>query len=193
MVTIMPRGSGEHRPWRRSGDDAGSDDPFLKPSPELRYLDPRTVQFQRSSGGILRLSLPDRSFLRVTVVQARPLSRPDGNLSVRCGEDEVGILRDLRDLPPEQRELVAAELDRRYFRPVIQRVKRIADSSGTLTWEVVTDRGPTSFSTQHPRHAAQPLGDGRWMVTDVDRNRYEIPPLPCLDRQSRTILDTYLG
>src|SRR5262245_51565288 len=119
---------------------------------ELRYLEPGKLHFFRS-GTILRLTLEeDRSYIKVTVVRVFPLSRPQRPLSVRDGANkEVGILVDAAELEPESRQLVQAELDRRYLTPTIERIVAVKERFGTVEWEVETDRGAWKFTMRNPR------------------------------------------
>ncbi len=159
----------------------------------LRYLDPAEIRFEQTPGGVLRLHLSDRCHRRAAIYRVFPLTRADAWLSVRCGDDEVGVLRDLAELEPEQRQMVAEAVERRYFRPQIRGVQRIDDQAGQYTWSVETDRGPVTFATEHPRQSTTRLEDGRWLVTDVDNNRYEIADLQGLDVRSRSRLLMLLG
>lgn len=167
-------------------------DPVAEPEPadatRLRYLEPAELTFSRSAGGVLRLTLPDRSHRQVSVARTRPLTAPEIYLSVLDGEKEIGLIRDLTELPPEQQELVRAELDRRYFQPVVRKVVELRDSHGAYHWEVETDRGHASFDTQHPRHAVTRLEGGRWLIRASDQNRYEIRDLDAMDLRSRKLL-----
>ncbi|MBI2298304.1 MAG: DUF1854 domain-containing protein [Armatimonadetes bacterium] len=159
----------------------------------LTWLDPAEVEFSRSPGMVLRLALSDRCYRRVTVVRARPLSDPRRFLSVRDGDKEVGMLRELDELPPDQQELVAAELEHRYFRPLILDIRRLQDSHGSFLWDVDTDRGRAMFSTQSPRHSVTRLRGGGWLVTDVDNNRYEVRDLDGMSPRGRKLLQDLLG
>jgi hypothetical protein len=158
-----------------------------------RWIEPSEVTFSQSPHGNLRLTVADRSYRRVNVVRALPLSDADEYLSVRSGDDEIGVLRALADLDAEQGAMVAAQLEQRYFRPLITRVMKVRDHSGTFHWDVETDRGAVSFASKHPRHSATRLGANRWLITDVDNNRYEVRDAGELDRRSRGILMLLLG
>ncbi|MCC7495665.1 MAG: DUF1854 domain-containing protein [Fimbriimonadaceae bacterium] len=160
---------------------------------EVVFLDPAELTFERTPGGVLRLHQADRSHLRVAVVRVLPLSQPEGYLSIRNGDREVGILRQLEAIEPAQREMLRAELDRRYFRPLIEQVTKLQDVSGTFRWQVVTDRGSLEFSSTHPRQSCVAVTESRWAISDTDGNRYEIRDLGALDRRSRALLIPFLA
>ncbi len=157
------------------------------------WLTPETVTLIRTPGGLLRAEVADRCYRRVAILRAMPLSRSDEYLSVRCQDEEIGIIRRLADLPADQQAIVAEELEQRYFRPRIVRLKRVKDQSGTFHWDTETDRGPAQFSTRHPRHSVVRAGAGRWYVSDLNANRYELREDGLLDTRSQRILETLLA
>jgi hypothetical protein len=160
---------------------------------DLRYLDPKSLRFFRH-GAALRLTVEaESSYLKVTVVRAFPLSHPQRYLSVRAGENkEVGVLVDAAELDEENRRLVAEELERRYVVPVIRRVIRIKERFGTVDWEVETDRGLCRFTTRNMREKVVQPSPGRYLLTDVDDNRYDVPDLAALDPASQAWLMRHL-
>jgi hypothetical protein len=160
---------------------------------DLRYLVPKKVRFFRH-GATLRLTIEaERSVLKVAVVRAFPLSHPHQYLSVRDGKNqEVGLLVDLTELDKESRRLVAEELERRYLVPVIRRVIRITERFGTVDWEVETDRGVCRFTTRGAREKVIQPSAGRYLLTDVDDNRYDVRDLAALDPASQAWLMRHL-
>jgi hypothetical protein len=171
--------------------------PEQAPSPsettELRYLDPRKLRFF-PCGAILRLTLEDdRCYLKVTVVRVFPLSRPQRPLSVRDGANkEVGILVDAAELDAESRRLVQEELDRRYLTPSIHRIVAVKERFGTVEWSVETDRGPWKFTMRNPRENVVQPSPGRYLLTDVDGNRFDVLDLSALDAPSQAWLMRFL-
>lgn len=171
--------------------------PTDAPSPtettELRYLDARTLRFFRC-GAILRLTIAEeRSLLKVTVVRVFPLSRPERPLSIRDGANkEVGILADDGPLDAESRRLVKEEIERRYLTPAIQRIVAVKERFGTVEWSVETDRGPWKFTMRNPReNVIRPTPD-RYLLTDVDGNRFDVRDVTALDAPSQAWLLRYL-
>lgn len=161
--------------------------------PGPTWLDPATARFTRTDGGILRLELPDRCYRQVTVLRALPLSNNEEYLSVRCQDEEVGIVRQLAALASDQREMLSEDLEHRYFRPCIVKLIKVKDQSGTFHWTTVTDRGEIEFATRHPRHSVARAGQGRWIVSDLNANRYEINEPALTDPRSRRILEQLLA
>jgi hypothetical protein len=160
---------------------------------DLRYLDAGKLRLFRH-GATLRLTIEgEASWLKVSVVRVFPLSRPQRHLSLRDGKNkEIGILVDAGDLDAEGRQLVEEELGRRYLVPVIRRVLRVRERFGTVDWEVETDRGVCTFTMRSIRENVYQPSPGRYLLTDVESNRYDVPDLSALDPASQSWLLRYL-
>lgn len=154
---------------------------------EITYLDPQTLQVESAPDGTLRVTVPgDRSGLRAEVLRALPLSHPEEQIVLRDGGNkELGILRDLRDLPAATADLLREALRRRYFLPRITRIMEVYERFGTSVWNVDTDRGAISVTTRAMNEAVHEVEAGRYLITDVENNRYEIKNLSELDADSR--------
>jgi hypothetical protein len=135
---------------------------------------------------ILRLTIEgDRSYLRVKVVRAAPLSHPDRFVCLLDSKDEeICMIDNLEEVDEGMRALLEEELDRRYLTSVIERVDSVRNEFGTSYWDVQTHRGRREFVVQNVSENAQWLGDHRLLLIDVDGNRFEIPALDQLDRRS---------
>jgi len=165
----------------------------LAEAAELVFLEPAKLHFSRH-GATLRLVIDDdRCVLQAGVLRAFPLTEPRRYLSV-CdgGGKEVGVLVELAALAAADRQLVEAELERRYLVPVIQRVIAIKERFGTVDWQVETDRGRCNFTTRNLRENVTRPVPGRVIMSDVDGNRYDVPDLDLLDSASRDALLKHL-
>lgn len=153
---------------------------------EFRYLDPRAILFARR-GDVLRMTVEgDRSYLKVRPVRAFPLSELNdyiGLLDAISGH-EIGMLRSMRDLDGPTRQLIQQELDKRYFIPKIHRITQAKKEFGTVYWDVDTDRGSRKFVMRGIRDSIHEIDSGRYLVNDVDGNRFEIPQIDQLDSKS---------
>lgn len=165
----------------------------LTEASDLRYLNPSTLQFFRH-GATLRLTIENElSCLQVTVVRLFPLSEPQSYLSIRSGDNnEIGVLMAASELDLESRQLVAEELERRYLVPVVQRVIAVKERFGTIEWQVETDRGTRTFTTRELRENVAQPSPNRYLLSDVDGNRYDVRDLQALDPASRMHLSRYL-
>ncbi len=154
-------------------------------------VDTDKLRLFREPAWKLRLTIDDdRSYLRVKVVRAAPLSYPDQYISFLDGKDEeICMVDDLKALDSSTSTLVAEELERRYLTATIQSVSTIRNEYGTSYWEVQTNRGQREFVVQNVSENAQWLGDHRLLIIDVDGNRFEIPRLDELDKKSLGLVE----
>ena len=129
----------------------------------------------------------------VEPIRAFPISEPEHWISL-CDPNgrEVAQVRDLNELPTEQRELLRSELTRREFVPVIQRIESISSLAEPCEWFVETDRGLTSFVLNSDEHVRK-LGQDRALILDSDGLRYLVPDAKQLDTHSRRLLSRYLS
>jgi len=148
----------------------------LDEAASVRYLTPEDFQLFRTPAGGLRLTLKDdRSVLRIKARRAFPYSMPDKYISIRDGADgEIGIIANLGDLPKDYRRWIQDDLDMRYYVPQVKSIKAIRQRFGGIEWQVDTDRGPKRLITKGVHDTMTEVEIGRFVVTDVDGNRYEI-------------------
>jgi hypothetical protein len=160
-------------------------------SGELEYLDPRRLLIAKR-GDVLRVTIEnDRSYLKVHAVRAFPLTYPNEFIGLQDAitGHEIGMLRSLRDLGAEARQLVQDSLNSRYFVPQIFRIIEAKREFGTVYWDVETDRGPRKFMMRGIRDSIHEIEPGRYLVVDIDGNRFEVPQLEKLDARSQTNWD----
>ncbi|MGY8825788.1 MAG: DUF1854 domain-containing protein [Candidatus Latescibacterota bacterium] len=152
------------------------------------------LQLFREPAWMLRLTIDgDRSYTRVKVVRAAPLSYPDQYISFLDAKDEeICMVDDLKKMDDAARGIIKEELDRRYLTSTIQNVLSVRNEFGTSYWEVETDRGQREFVVQNVAENAQWLGDHRLLIIDVDGNRFEIPRLDELDKKSLGMVEQVL-
>jgi hypothetical protein len=158
----------------------------------MQYLDPKKVKLFRA-GDALRVTIEgDRSCLRVVPVRAFPLSLRDRYVRLQdVGGNELGMIRDPRELDRDSRKLLEAELRRRYFTPTILQIHSLREKMGIVEWKVKTDRGTTIFMTKSVHSSLTESGAG-YVVTDVEGSRYEIRSVADLDPHSAAILGRWL-
>ena len=152
------------------------------------------IRLFREPAWTLRLTIDgDRSYLKVKVVRAAPLSYPDQYISFLDSKDEeVCMVDDLQELDEETRALIKEELDRRYLTSIIEQILSVRNEFGTSYWDVQTNRGQREFVVQNVAENAQWLGDHRLLLIDVDGNRFEIPDLEALDKKSLGFVEQVL-
>jgi hypothetical protein len=124
------------------------------------------------------------------VTWARPISGRGREIAVF---DETGRKSFLAPGPealdPESRAIALAELDYRYFRPRILKVRRLLALFGLRYWDVDTDKGRRRFVMKDPRHSVTRVTEDNWILRDVSGTRYEIASASSLDAPSRRRLE----
>jgi hypothetical protein len=155
----------------------------------------RSCGFSLHRDGWEQLVLIDsagRQHVGVDVIRAFPISDPNRGISVCDAEGhEILWIDELGSLPPEIQRLLAEELARRDFMPVIRRIVAVSSEAEPCEWQVETDRGPTSF-TLDSEDQVRLVDLHEATVVDNHNIRYLIPDLRRLDAASRRILDRYL-
>jgi Domain of unknown function (DUF1854) len=156
---------------------------------QLVFLDVKKLRFF-THGATLRLTIEeDRSYLKVSILRAFPLSDPNRFLSVRDGANqEVGLIANPEQLIAENRKLVEEYLERHYIVPVVTRIVAAKERFGTVDWTMETDRGVCRFTTRNLRENVQRPAPGRIILNDVDGNRYDIRNIGDLSLEGQELL-----
>ena len=80
----------------------------------------------------------------------------------------------------------------RYFIPQIQRIHSIKEEYGYAYWDVTTDRGGCRFTVRMGGGSVYSVGANRYLVNDIDGNRFEIPDLYKLTAREIKQLDLFI-
>jgi hypothetical protein len=134
-----------------------------------------------------------RCFVGVETARAFPISGPDGYISI-CDADghELTCIENPELLRPDVRRILEEDLSRREFVPVVQRIEQVHAEHDPSEWQIVTDRGPTTFLMEDSENDVRRLGSHRILLVDIHGVRYLIPDARRLDAGSRRILERYL-
>ncbi len=170
------------------------DMPIVLPTEELTktvWLTPENASFSRKNG-LLRLTFEGKELL-VSLRRNFPLEELWTLISVLDEkEEEIGMIRDLSLFPKEEEELLRAELERRYYAPVILHILSLKERFGFSYWKVDTPEGKMGFTLRDTYKSLIRLGGNRVFVLDVDGNRFVIPDVTALDRKSYRKIELYL-
>lgn len=144
--------------------------------PEDKILDPARLRISRGDKGEARLEVvDDRSYPHFNAARLFPITHRFGYITLSdSGGEEIGVLRNLRDLPKPMRRLLLEELRKRYFVPQITYVYSLRDEYGILYWDVDTTRGRREFVVRDVRDHIREFPGGKMQITDVDGNEFEI-------------------
>ncbi|HQY38711.1 MAG TPA: DUF1854 domain-containing protein [Giesbergeria sp.] len=151
-------------------------------------------QMHRDAHGRLALTLPDGTVhTGVLPVRAFPLAAPEEGISL-VGADghELLWLDRLDDLPAPARALVQEELAAREFVPTIQKILSVSSFSTPSTWEVETDRGPTTLVLKAEEDIRRLRSRTALLIASASGVQYAIADSTTLDRASRRLLERFL-
>ena len=159
-----------------------------------KILDPKKIRLFREPPWALRLTIEgERSFLKVKVVRAFPLSNRDRYIGFMDEKnEEIGMIRDPGELDRASRRIVEEELGQRYLGSVVRRIYSLRSEFGTSYWDVDTNRGRREFVVQSAQENVIRLGVHYLAFVDVDGNRFEIPDVSRLDEKSQRLLEMIL-
>lgn len=142
-----------------------------------------------------RLVLTDaggREHVNVVAVRAFPISAPDEGVSVVDGDGhELAWVPRLSGLDEARRTLLAEALEQREFMPRLLRVKTVSSFATPSTWEVDTDRGPTSFVLKGEEDIRR-IGRGTLLIADRHGLQFRVRDFAALDRHSKRLLERFL-
>ena len=159
-----------------------------------KLLDPERIQLSRKSKQGVQLTISEEgSYSKIKIVRAFPLSHPDRYVAFLDDKDEeIGMVKDPKELDPQSRKIVEEELDKRYLVSIIKKIRSIRTDFGTSYWDVDTNRGRRDFVIQGVQDNVVWLGERRLLLVDVDGNRFEIPDYSSLDKKSASLLEEVL-
>ena len=156
-------------------------------------LNPDELEFFRSPYGFLHMKQGGTEHKHIILRRMLPFSQLDEYISVANREqEEIGILRDLSLLSPEQALLLREELFSRYYCPAITQIHSMKDKMGYVYAEVSLGEHRRAFALKDVSKNIRRHGDSELMLFDVDGNRYRIPDIRSLDKKSMRRLETYL-
>ena len=152
-----------------------------------------TIALEYDSFGRLVLTTPTgEKQVGVVPVRAFPFTSPNECISF-CDSagHEVFFLGETGSLPTPVRDLLAADLAKREFIPVIRKIFSVSAGAEPTNWHVETDRGEARFILNN-EDSIRRLGDNGALVTDSHGVRFRIQDANQLDPHSLRILRRYL-
>ena len=161
----------------------------------INYLTPENCEFYETAGGFAAIKVGDKDWGHINILRTFPFSALWEFLSVREIEgkqEEIGIIEDLNFFPKSTFDLIAKQLEIRYFMPKITKIISIKEEYGYAYWNVLTDKGKCSFATSAGSSGAVSKKGNRVIIKDSDENRFEIEDITKLTTKEFKKLDLYL-
>lgn len=161
---------------------------------ERTYIEHDNARITRKDGIQLDVEMYDgRVFKDVEAHRLFPLTGLHKYITLLDSEGvEQAVIRDLKSLMPESRKAVEEVLSEYYLVPKITDVLSVVEKYGKLRFRVATDNGPHAFEVKNVHADIKTLYDGRVLIKDSSDNRYEIPDLRVLSKESLRRLNPYL-
>jgi len=163
----------------------------------MEFTAPSALRFFRNAQGFLaleRLSGEGNTYPRVQLRCALPLTDPTRFVCVADMDDnEVALLEDIAQLNEEQAGLVSAELEQRYYTPVVTAIHNIKEKMGSYYIDLsIGEHKKNAAVKDITKNLRQLPGSSTIVLTDVDGNRYLIEDLGVVKTKARRLLEPYL-
>lgn len=165
---------------------------------DLGLMDLSQAEFYKSDGGFAGLKYKGEEYKHIVLRRIMPIDQPMNYISIADNDNkEIAILKAVDDLKPDQRLIVEQELDNRYYSPQVLDIMSVKDKLGYVYMEMKLrnkqgSEYDKSCAIKDVSRNIRMLSDNSIIIFDVDGNRYVVPDLKALNKQSLRRLDSYL-
>ena len=158
------------------------------------YIDKYVGTLERTDLYLVKLTMKDGTVYEdLEPRRLFPLSGLDKYITLLDEEGiEKAVIRDLTTLPPQEREIIESCLAESYLIPKVTKIYGYKEKYGILTLDTETDRGPAQIEIRNLLYGLKLVYGKRVLMRDSSDNRFEIPDIDALDKQSRQNLDCFL-
>jgi len=165
---------------------------------DLGIMDLTQAEFYIADGGFAGLKYKGEDYKHIVLRRIMPIDQPLHYISVADHDNkEIGILKAVADLKPDQRKIVEGELDNRYYSPQVLDIMSVKDKLGYVYMEMRLRNKQgreydKSCAVKDVSRNIRMLSGNSVIIFDVDGNRYVVPDLSQMNKQSLRRLDSYL-
>ena len=160
---------------------------------KIEFLKPENCVFSFNSNGFLVMTLEGELKGRVKLIRTYPYSLTDEYICVHDLDDnEIGIIRDLKELDQNSKESAEKELQDRYYCPTVTAVKSVKERMGHFYFQTVVDGKEKNFTVRDITRNMRFASDDTLLIFDMDGNRYIIPEFEEIESKSKRLLEPYL-
>lgn len=158
------------------------------------YIDNDMARFVRKDIALVDMELYDgRYFENLEPRRLFPVTGLEKYITLLDSAGvEQAIIRDLNTLPPKERKIIEECLNEYYLVPKISKIIDCSEKYGVLNIQAETDRGEVLIEIRNVLSGLKLMYGTRVLLRDHNDNRYEIPDLQQLDKNSRMMIDLYL-
>ena len=161
----------------------------------IKPINDENAAFHRTAGGFVSMEYNGKIYPRIAVHRCFPFSDVTHFISIREPEGdgrEIGLIPDLNALSAETRAMLDEQLSLRYFEPKIRHIRTIKEEYGYSYWDVLTDKGVCRFTVRMGSGNVYAIGPNRYLINDLDGNRFEIPDITKLTDREIKKLDLFI-
>lgn len=164
----------------------------------LVILDPKALKFYKDESDFISLEFGGEKYFNVRLTRLIPFRSKTTYISVAYENDErefkeIGVIKDMKELDPEQFTMLDEYLEYKYYMPEITRVHSIKDNSrGFIFVDVETTSGRKTLCIRDWYSNFRLLTEKFLYASDVDGNKYFCNDIAKLDKKSLAILEIYI-
>ncbi len=159
----------------------------------IEFLKPENCVFSFNNNGFLTMNLNGEAKGRVKLIRTYPYSLTDEYICIHDLDDnEIGIIRDLKELDKNSKECAEKELDNRYYCPTVTSVKSVKERMGHFYFQTVIDGKEKNFTVRDITRNMRFASGDTLLIFDMDGNRYIIPEFEKIEAKSKRLLEPYL-
>jgi len=161
---------------------------------EIKKITSENSTFTKTDGGFLSFKFEDKTYTRVVIYRSFPFTDPNRFLSIRdttTQANELGMIDSLEEWPDDIKKMIQEQLRMRYFSPIVKEIIDVKEEYGYAYWSIISDRGPLKFTASIWSPIAR-ISDIRFLITDIDGNRYEIPDFSKLSHKEQKMIDLFI-
>ncbi len=160
---------------------------------KVNFIQNDSIKLRKNEQGDTIARLQEKDIEVGHILSIFPISNRSHFISLRDTEGkEIGIIDQAHELDPESKRILKEELELSHFLPKIKDIFSVEDNLGLFTFEVLTDKGMRVFEVRNPRQNIRDVGRGRYIIKDVDGNRYEIRKLRNLGPKSQNLMREFV-
>ena len=164
----------------------------------LEILDPKALKFYKDPSNFISLKYKDEDYFNVRLTRLVPFFSKTTYISVAYDNKEnefveIGVIKDMAELEPEQYKLLDEYLEYKYYMPEITKIYSIKDNNrGFIFVDLDTTSGRKTICIRDWYSNFRMLTESLLYAVDVDGNKYSCPDIDKLDKKSLAILEIFV-
>lgn len=164
----------------------------------LQILDCSKLKFYKDDGNFISLEYNGESYFNVRLTRLIPFYSETTYISVAYDNKdnefkEIGVIKDMKELSPEQFKLIDDYLEYKYYMPEITKIYSIKDNSrGFIFVDIETTSGRKTICIRDWYSNFRMLTEKMLYALDVDGNKYFCPDIEKLDKKSIAALEIFV-